>query len=181
MAQGWASGTVSGVRGPSWHLSRALVCHVRHGVSRGSVWAAGLWGSQTVLVTSPQGGDQSSWPCTDRGSPAARHCRSCLTPRRSSVYQQQGFFKRGGSWYSPRDGRSCPSSHQRSPQGLTAFGQDAGSRARTARRESGGAYRGMAGRWEPFSSTKRPPARSTQQWWRDSRACRAVVGLSLPS
>lgn len=32
----------------------------------------------------------------------------------------------------------------------------------------------------PFSSTKCPPALRTQRWCRDMRACRAVVGLSLP-
>lgn len=32
----------------------------------------------------------------------------------------------------------------------------------------------------PFSSTKCPPALRTQQWCRDIKACRAVVGLSLP-
>lgn len=42
------------------------------------------------------------------------------------------------------------------------------------------AHRGMAGMRVPFSSTKCPPALRTQQWCRDIKACRAVVGLSLP-
>lgn len=41
-------------------------------------------------------------------------------------------------------------------------------------------YRGIAGMRVPFSSTKWPPALRTQQWCRDIRACRAVVGLSFP-
>lgn len=41
-------------------------------------------------------------------------------------------------------------------------------------------HRGMAGMRVPFSSTKCPPALRTQQWCRDIKACRAVVGLSLP-
>jgi len=41
-------------------------------------------------------------------------------------------------------------------------------------------YRGIAGRREPFSSMKWPPALRTQQWWRDIKACLAVVGLSFP-
>lgn len=40
---------------------------------------------------------------------------------------------------------------------------------------------GMAGTRLPFSSMKCPPALSTQRWWRDIRACRAVVGVSFPS
>jgi len=55
----------------------------------------------------------------------------------------------------------------------------------TQPRQDGGApgaatHRGMAGMRVPFSSTKCPPALRTQQWCRDIRACRAVVGLSLP-
>lgn len=40
---------------------------------------------------------------------------------------------------------------------------------------------GMAGTRLPFSSMKCPPALSTQRWWRDVRACLAVVGVSFPS
>lgn len=39
----------------------------------------------------------------------------------------------------------------------------------------------MAGTRLPFSSMKWPPALSTQRWWRDMRACLAVVGVSFPS
>lgn len=43
------------------------------------------------------------------------------------------------------------------------------------------AHLGMAGTRLPFSSMKWPPALSTQRWWRDMRACLAVVGVSFPS
>lgn len=39
---------------------------------------------------------------------------------------------------------------------------------------------GMAGTRLPFSSIKWPPALRTQRWWRDMRACLAVVGVSFP-
>lgn len=45
---------------------------------------------------------------------------------------------------------------------------------------AGTSHQGMAGRRVPFSSTKWPPELRTQRWCSDIRACRAVVGLSLP-
>lgn len=45
----------------------------------------------------------------------------------------------------------------------------------------GSSHLGMAGTRLPFSSIKWPPALRTQRWWRDMRACLAVVGVSFPS
>lgn len=47
--------------------------------------------------------------------------------------------------------------------------------------QAGCGHLGMAGTRRPFSSMKWPPALSTQRWWRDIRACLAVVGVSFPS
>ena len=46
---------------------------------------------------------------------------------------------------------------------------------------AGYGHLGMAGTRVPFSSMKWPPALSTQRWWREMRACLAVVGVSFPS
>lgn len=84
----------------------------------------------------------------------------------------------------PKGSRSClrvgrPPPHQ---AGELCLVKDAVTTERGAGRRRAGAqaHRGMAGRRQPFSSMKWPPALSTQQWCRDMSACRAVVGLSLP-